>query len=137
MSNLFLVSCVSKKCQMPSPARDLYVSPWFLKARAFVERSGMPWFILSAKHGLVVPDTTIQPYDETLKNLPRDGRRAWAQRVISQMQSMLPQADTVIILAGMRYREFLMDYLQSTFPRVEVPMENLRIGEQLRWLSQF
>jgi len=50
---------------------------------------------------------------------------------------MLPQADTVIILAGMRYREFLMDYLQSTFPRVEVPMENLRIGEQLRWLSQF
>ena len=97
----------------------------------------MPWFILSAKHGLVVPDTTIQPYDETLKNLPRDGRRAWAQRVISQMQSMLPQADTVIILAGMRYREFLMDYLQSTFPRVEVPMENLRIGEQLRWLSQF
>lgn len=136
-STVYLVSCVSKKKNKLLPAKDIYDSDWFQKARAYVESQQSPWFILSAEYGLVSPEANIGPYDKTLKTLPVADRRAWAQRVISQMQSMLPQAETVVLLVGMRYREFLMDYLQSTFARVEVPMENLRIGEQLRWLSQF
>src|SRR6266508_6085183 len=62
---LYLVSCVSEKRSAPSAARDLYVSSLFRKARAFVEAQHAPWFILSAEHGLVHPDTVIAPYDRT------------------------------------------------------------------------
>jgi hypothetical protein len=112
------------------------VSDWFIKARAYVEHSGMPWFILSAEHGLVLPDAMIAPYDKTLKHLRVNERRAWADNVIRQMEQVLPPAETVIILAGVAYREFLMDYLRGHFPKVEVPMDGLSIGKQLSWLTR-
>src|SRR3546814_2942975 len=65
-SPVFLVACVAAKLDRPAPARDLYASPWFQKARAYVERQGGAWFILSAKHGLIAPETVIARYDETL-----------------------------------------------------------------------
>ena len=45
----------------PAKAKDLYTSDWFRKARAYVEHRGGPWFILSAEHGLVDPETVIGP----------------------------------------------------------------------------
>lgn len=57
---LFLVSWVSEKHDRPMPARELYCSDWFQKARGFVEKSGADWFILSAKYGLVPPDQVIE-----------------------------------------------------------------------------
>ena len=53
---IYLVACVAAKLDRPAPARDLYTSPWFQKARAYVERQGGQWFVLSAKHGLIAPD---------------------------------------------------------------------------------
>lgn len=64
--DVFLVSCVAEKRPAPSVARDLYRSPWFLKARGLAEREGAAWFILSAEHGLVEPDDVVAPYDRTL-----------------------------------------------------------------------
>lgn len=63
------------------------------------------------------------------------GRRAWAQRVISQMDEHLPEADEVAILAGESYRQYLEAYLSGRFSSVRVPMQGLRIGEQLSWLK--
>lgn len=40
------------------------------------------------------------------------------------------------ILAGDRYREFLTPMLQARGVQVDVPMQGLRIGEQLRWLDR-
>ncbi|MCE2939855.1 MAG: DUF6884 domain-containing protein [Armatimonadota bacterium] len=40
------------------------------------------------------------------------------------------------ILAGDRYREFLAPMLQARGVQVDVPMQGLRIGEQLRWLDR-
>lgn len=42
----------------------------------------------------------------------------------------------VVFLAGQRYREFLADHLKSRGIVVEVPMEGLRIGQQLSWLGR-
>lgn len=81
-SPVFLVACVAAKLDRPAPARDLYASPWFQKARAYVERQGGAWFILSAKHGLTAPETVIAPYDETLGAMQAGERRqlAWLTR---------------------------------------------------------
>ena len=132
-NRIHLVSCVAKKQTGTVAAKDLYISPWFRLARRYVERSGGPWFILSAKYELLEPDRPIPPYDETL--IKAADRRAWAQRVKSQMDSRLPEANEVEILAGVRYRQYLEAYLSNRFPSVRVPMRGLRIGEQLSWLK--
>lgn len=82
---VFLVACVAKKLDRPAPARDLYISAWFRKARAYVERQGRQWFILSAKHGLIDPDDVISPYDESLVRMPASERLVWGTRVIETM----------------------------------------------------
>lgn len=133
---VYLVSCVSVKGAEPTEARSLYVSDWFKKARSLVERSGAAWFILSAEHGLVHPMTVIAPYERTLNTMSVHERRAWASRVIERMNLELPRAERIVVLAGRRYREFLMEHLRSVCSDIQVPLEGLGIGEQLGWLSR-
>ena len=133
---VYLVSCVSQKREQACAARDLYVSDWFRKARRFAEASGCPWYVLSAKHGLVAPDQVIAPYEQTLNTTRVAGRRAWGERVAAQLAEAVPDLSRVVFLAGGRYREFLAPHLAGRGVEVSVPMEGLRIGEQLSWLGQ-
>jgi hypothetical protein len=133
---LFLVSCVSEKQDRPMPARELYCSQWFQKARAFVERQGRDWFILSAKYGLVAPDQVIEPYNETLSEKTVAERREWSNKVIQELRTRCTPGTSVVILAGEKYREFLLPALLDLGCNVEVPMTGLARGPQLRWLSE-
>lgn len=134
-SALVLVSCVSMKASATAPARELYTSPWFCAARAMVEHSGAPWLILSALHGLVEPTTRIAPYEKTLLTMSVEERRAWASGVLAALLPLAKEKGRVVMLAGARYREFLVPPLRATGIAVEVPMEGLRLGEQLSWLA--
>jgi cytoplasmic iron level regulating protein YaaA (DUF328/UPF0246 family) len=131
-----LVACVSKKATMSRPARDLYTSAWFRKASSYAQQIADHWFILSAKHGLVPPNQVIAPYDETLNRMPAAQRRAWAKRVLQDLRHEVHAGDDIIILAGQRYREHLIDPLEAMGCKVHIPMCGLRIGEQLRWLNE-
>ena len=133
---LYLVSCVSQKLPVLAPAKDLYISSLFRKARSYVERKCQPWFILSAKHGLVHPDQPIAPYDLTLNTMGVRDRRWWAKEVLSQLEPHLDDAGGLVFLAGQRYRQFLEPALQQRGVSVSVPMEGLKIGEQLSWLDK-
>lgn len=134
-TTVYLVSCVGKKRTTPAHARELYSSDWFVKARDYVEGTRSPWFILSAERGLVPPDLILAPYERTLNTMSAPERRAWAARVKAQMETSLPAAERIIVLAGLRYREYLMDYLRQRAKIVEVPMEGLTIGRQLHYLA--
>jgi hypothetical protein len=133
---LILVSCVKSKLSHAAPARELYTSAWFEKVRGLVEASGARWFILSSYYGLLSPDTSIVPYDYTLNSLGVDGRRAWATDVLEKLLPQLTGHTRVVMLAGQRYREFLIEPLRERGIAVEVPMEHLTRGEQLAWLSK-
>jgi hypothetical protein len=135
VATVCLVSCVGAKGATTTEARDLYQSNWFIKARAYVEGFGSNWFILSAKHGLVRPDDLIARYNQTLNTIGIAERRSWARLVERQMDNQMPDAERIVVLAGKRYREFLMDYLRRRAGTVQVPMEGLGIGRQLQWLG--
>ena len=64
---IYLVSCVGKKRTDAMEAKDLYASEWLLRARAFLERTQSPWFILSARYRLVAPHQSLAPYERTHK----------------------------------------------------------------------
>jgi hypothetical protein len=135
-ATVYLVSCVRRKQELECAARDLYVSDLFRKARRYAESSGCPWFILSAEHGLVAPNAVIAPYERTLNTMGVADRRAWAARVDRQLAEAVPDLARVVFLAGERYREYLAQHLVGRGVAVSVPMEGLRIGEQLSWLGQ-
>lgn len=136
MRTVYLVSCVGMKKRGIHPAKDLYDSPWFKEARAYVEQQGGPWYILSAEHGLLSPEQKIPPYEKTLNKMPVAERRAWAQSVLSSLRRVLRSSDRVVFLAGARYREYLIDEVQRMCADLAVPMEGLGIGEQLVWLTE-
>lgn len=135
-SALVLVSCVKSKASHPLPARSLYTSAWFSMVREIAEQAGARWLVLSSFHGLVEPEAVIAPYDYTLNSVGITERRRWAANVLTKL---LPEAATfqrVVMFAGARYREFLIEPLERRGITVEVPMANLRRGEQLAWLSR-
>ena len=131
-----LVSCVSKKINKQSPAKELYRSDWFNKASRYAESISDKWYILSAKYGLLSPEQLISPYNETLNRMPIGKRRDWAHDVCEDLGGILSTGDRVIILAGVKYREFLVDPILQLGCEVEIPMEGLKIGEQLSWLKK-
>ena len=132
---VYLVSCVSVKQSCAAPAADPYISPWFKKAKLFVERQGGTWWILSAKHGLTNPRAVIDPYEQTLNTMGVAARRAWAKQVANGLRTVVANGDTVVFLAGVRYREFLLEPLAEMGVHVSIPMHGLKIGEQLAWLD--
>lgn len=157
MTSIYFVACVSKKQQdgWQGPARDLYQSPWFCKAREYVEARGGPWYILSAWYGLLEPTKVVTPYDYTLKTADAHTRELWGRHVFDAMcrtfqltagyvdPTKLPgseqfrfQLTEAIFLAGDRYREQLMPRLQRLGIKCTVPMEGLGIGKQLQWLTE-
>jgi cytoplasmic iron level regulating protein YaaA (DUF328/UPF0246 family) len=131
-----LVSCVSEKRTAPSPARDLYTSDWFIKASRYAGQIADEWYILSAKYGLVNPDQVLEPYNTTLKTMGKSARQAWAERVFASLKPCLSPGDTVVFLAGQAYREFLLAQVARLGCKVRIPMEGLRIGEQMQWLNR-
>lgn len=138
MSKFYLVACVGEKLPLASAAKDLYVSDWFKKARAYVEgqlKDQDSWYILSAKYFLVSPDRQIEPYELTLNKMTRMERLAWADNVWAQLREILCPQDTVEFLAGRRYREFLVERVEGICVAA-VPMSNLAIGMQKKWLKE-
>ena len=134
-ADLCLVSCGRRKVSNAVPAKDLYCSPQFRKTRELVESQGWPWFILSAKHGLLDPERRTEPYDMTLNNMGAAERREWAKTVMDALEPRLTGVRSIVIFAGETYRKHLAPDLCSRGIEVHVPMEGLLQGEQLAWLN--
>lgn len=134
---IYLVSCVKTKRKGKYQAQDLYSGNWFTKAKAYVESKNCPWFILSAKFGLLKPTKVIEPYEKTLLKMSVKERKQWAKKVKKQLKSKVsPKTRRVVVLAGSKYREFLMDYLEERFDSIRIPLERITFGNQLKWFDR-
>jgi len=84
----------------------------------------------------VSPDEVIAPYEQTLNTMRKAQRREWAEKVYGQLQPKLADYDRVFFLAGVKYREFLISKIREKDLSIEIPLEKMRIGEQLNWLKR-
>jgi len=91
--------------------------------------------ILSAKHGLLLPDKTIEAYDLTLKSMSGTAQKKWAERVLKQMKNTLPMNEitTVFFHTGLLYRRYLRALLETQGIQCIVPLEGLGLGKQKAW----
>lgn len=136
--DLVLVGCVKKKLDHPAPARDLYVSDLFAKQLANAERTGAPWFVLSAEHGLVAPDQVLAPYDLRLSETSAEYRRSWGVRVVRQLvEAAGPLSGRMIeIHAGAAYADAIATLLNAHGATVIEPLHGLTLGQRLAWYNQ-
>ncbi|MEZ0209032.1 MAG: DUF6884 domain-containing protein [Candidatus Paceibacterota bacterium] len=134
MGKVVLISCVSTKLEKKAKASDLYISPLFKMNYAYAKMlKPTSIYILSAKYGLLNPDTIIEPYNETLNTMKNAQIKDWAIDVIDQMEGKIDfKKDEIIFLAGERYRKFLMPLCRNA----KVPLLGLGIGKQLGWLKR-
>ena len=135
MNQICLVPCVSKKRSHPTRAEELYVSTFFKKARNYALKFDR-WYILSARYGLVEPARTIEPYEMTLNRMTKRSRHDWAGSVVESICQWTNGSERIVILAGAAYRENLVPMLRKRGYLIEVPMEGMRIGQQLQWLGE-
>lgn len=134
MRNIILISCVSKKLDRQTKAKDLYLSPLFKKNLAYAYKLQPDnIYILSAKYGLLKLDDVIEPYNMTLNTMKTAEKKAWTKTVLEQLEQLEDIENTnFVFLAGSNYRK----YLTQQMPYFEVPMEGLRIGKQLQFLTE-
>ena len=70
-----LIGCVRTKRTVPAPAAELFAGPLFEGRRRYAVAGGLPWYVLSAKYGLLAPGDVIGPYDLYLADQARPTRR--------------------------------------------------------------
>lgn len=134
-AHIVLVTCVKSKGTRPAVARDLYISPLFRKERAHAERAGVPWFILSAEHGLVAPDEWLAPSERYLGDNTASYRSAWGAWVAARLDLLAgPLRDKLIeIHSGSTYLDALRPHLESLGARVVDPLHGLSMRQRLAW----
>jgi hypothetical protein len=134
MSTVVLIACSATKLSKPAPAYQFYSSDLFQKNWEYAKKQTgeNDIYIISAKHHLVPHNKTLAPYDLTLKDMPSDKRKEWADEVLKQIKQKgyNLDKDKFIFLAGKAYRQ----YLEPEMKNVEAPFEGLRIGQQKKAL---
>ncbi len=132
--DLILIGCVKEKRAGRHLARELYTSQLFRRRRAYAESLATPWYILSAKYGLVEPDRVIDSYDLSLKDLPAHERRAWSEKVFRDLEQKAGSLNgkVIEIHAGQEYfGNGLEEALGKRGAVVRVPTRGLPQGKQL------
>lgn len=95
----------------------------------------MPWFILSAKYGLVAPEERIEPYELYLPATSASYRASWGIRTVDRLAELAGalQSITVEIHAGRPYLDAVAGPLKSRGADVVAPLARLRSGQRQQW----
>jgi hypothetical protein len=127
---LVIVGCGAAKLDRPAPAGRMYTGSYHAACRRAADRLGGRLFILSARYGLITPDTWIEPYDLRMSQpgaVTVPTLRAQARRL------GIDSAGTVTVLAGRDYA----DPVSAIWPHATRPLDTARgIGPQLARLAE-
>jgi len=134
LSDVILIGCVKSKLPRAAAARDLYTSPLFARRRRYAEATGLPWFVVSSRWGLVAPEEVVAPYDVYLGDMSAAYRRTWAEFVTAQLSDVGPLPGTVVeIHAGDHYVNSLRPALVHSGAVVVDAVDAGSMGETLAW----
>jgi hypothetical protein len=138
-ADVILVGCVQTKRAVASAASELFASPLFEGRRRYAAASGVPWYILSAKFGLLAPDDVIGPYDVYLADQSPGYQKAWGEFVTAQLEQreQTLRGRTIEVHAGAAYVGPLRAPLAARGARLALPLAHLGLGEQLAWYSAY
>lgn len=138
LQHITVISCGKVKSEKPiCAAKDAYLGKAFILKKQFSELFGHPWFILSAKYGLMKPNTIIDPnYDETIRS-KKDINRI--SEKISRQLLNYPEfsfSNKILFLGPQSYAESLRNALPTTQQSKLVHItKGLRQGESQKAIN--
>ncbi len=137
-ADLLLLGCIKYKRSGPTPAHNLYTSPLFLRRRRYAEAAGVRWYVLSARHGLVLPEEVIAHYDVHLAGQSASYRAAWGAFVVEQLRRERGEMSGLVvdIHAGDAYVEAVRGPLERAGTVVLDPVDARSLGETLAWYDR-
>ena len=136
---IILVGCGKRKTQIdPCPAQFLYTGCLTKAAIGYAKARQCPWFIVSARYGLVEPTEPLRPYDFTIGDMDPAGRRSWALSVVMSLSAKPLALNDIFVEAhlGEEYLRYLRPALGAVGIAVEAPLGGLEVGLRLRWYEQ-
>lgn len=129
-----LVGCGKTKLSRPARAKDIYTGPLFKAAREFAEGCD-GWWILSARYGLLDPQSRIEPYNMRLPSSALE-RHRWGLVAATGLTSrMAGLGYQVLVLAGADYADPICSVLRERGVVCKRPLEGLGIGQRLAWFK--
>lgn len=133
MKKVILIACSSRKECFACSAERMYIGTLFKYSLAFAKKiKADNIFILSAKYGLLDLSQIIEPYNVTLNEMSNSEIQNWSKSVYNQLKEKVEiDNSTFVFLAGNNYKKGLIKYLK----KIELPLEGLRIGEQMQFLK--
>ncbi len=132
--NIALISCSKVKNNHKTEAQNMYLGDLFKLSLALAKAMQMDQiYILSSEYGLLTIDTIIEPDTVCLIKFNKNEKEVWANNVINQLKQETDlKNDQFYFFAGINYRELLLHSLTH----VHIPMQNLKVGEQLKYLKE-
>lgn len=134
-----LVSCASQKLSQPAKACDLYTSQLFRAAWGYAKATCDEAAVLSAKHGLLLQDQVVAPYDQAMAQVRGKARAVWGAAVAAAIRARWPGPRLILtVLAGRDYADPLLAALEAdggppvTF---DEPLYGLEVGQRLQFFK--
>ena len=127
-----LVACGKTKLAHAAPARELYTSTLFRFAKAYCQEHYDLWYVLSAKHGLVHPETVLAPYDQSLADATPQARWRWGFAVAEDLRRLHPTGVSLHAHAGRLYTH----PLENANLVLLHPLYGMPIGKRLGWYKR-
>jgi hypothetical protein len=122
-ARVVLIGSSGETAADPVPVADLFRSPGFARAREHAVHSQLPWFVLSAKHGLLEPEDVVAPYDLELGDASTVYRSAWGEWVAAQLGERVQLAGaTVEVHGGVDFAQPLRQPLARRGAALELPL---------------
>ena len=118
-----LIGSSGASAEEPKAAGEMFCSDGFARAREHARHSRLPWFVLSAKHGLLDPGEVISPYGSHIDDQPSAYRAAWAEWVVAQLADRV-QLDGVVVEVhgGVDFAQPLRQPLARRGAVLEIPL---------------
>ncbi|MFA4859713.1 tRNA-guanine transglycosylase DpdA [Methanoregula sp.] len=111
-------------------AKELYQGTLFKKVRAYAEAMHFDYRIISAKHGLITPEFSLETYDQRLNTIC-DVEKIRPNVEIKLKQDLI-QYDTIAVIAGDKYRLVLGNLVNNKFRFIKAK----GIGDMIQIVSK-
>ena len=124
-----LTQCTNTKRAGRHKAKDLYdESTYYCIMREWARSTGNPWFILSAKHGLLDPMREIEDYNEVGLSVEQ------CEQIATELSDK--GVEEVLITAGKKYTDPLTPELEANGIDVVEVARGMRIGKRVKHLKE-
>jgi hypothetical protein len=122
-TRLVLIGSSGATVTEPVPVARLFSSPGFARARDAAVRARLPWFVISAKHGLLDAGDVVSPFDLQIGDQSAGYRTAWGEWVVAQLAERVRlDGVTVEVHGGVDFAQPLRQPLARRGAALEIPL---------------